>query len=152
MLLRGELILYEFRYLEFDSQFEFHILLRPSPHEILEVACTLLYCGIEIISNQITKKGHDVEQRALAAGVGTNEYVKAIETDVRVAETAVIERLDAANHANRIAEVLRQRAACILAERWEHEQLEPPRPVLGVHRIPPTGGTRPLVLEVTIYE
>ena len=56
------------------------------------------------LPDQVTDERHNVEQRALAAGVGADEYVKAVESDVRVAEATVVERLDAVNHEDRIPE------------------------------------------------
>ena len=93
-----KVFLYVLRYRELYRQLEVKVRLRPPPHQVLEVAGAFLHRRIEAVGHEIPEEGYGVEQRALAAGVGADQDVEAVEPDVHVAEAAVVESLDATDH------------------------------------------------------
>ena len=94
----GKLILHLLRQVELHRQLESTLPTGPSPHQVLKVARALVHRGFKSVLDQVAEERHDVEESALAAGVGSYQHVKAVQADVDVTQTAISESLNSANH------------------------------------------------------
>ena len=93
-----KLLSHESRYRDFYCQFESRIDRGTAPGQILEVAGAVVDRSPESVPHHVPEERDDVEQRALAARVGADQDVEAVERDVDVPKAAVVQRLYAANH------------------------------------------------------
>lgn len=83
---------------ELDSQLEPKTVPGTTPNKILKVPRSLLDCRIDTIPHHVAEESNHIEQRALAAGVGTDCYVKTVQFKIHVPQTAVVEGLDSSDH------------------------------------------------------
>ncbi len=93
-----KLSFHRLRYRQLHRQFESRIGSGTSPGQILEVAGALVDSYPESVPDHVPEERDDVEQRALAARIGADEDVEAVERDVDVPKATVVQRLYAANH------------------------------------------------------
>ena len=83
---------------ELDGQLKAGPIRGSPPDQITKLVGTLLHCGQRPVAHEITQEREDIDQRALPRPVRPHQHLPLAERDVRVAQTAVVEGLNTADH------------------------------------------------------